>query len=289
VAVALGDHCVLRTANDTVAGGRVVAVNPRRHRRNDPAVTRDLELRLGGSLEERLLDRLHTSPATQATLGSLLAASGPETDEAVGRLKAAGEVVEREGTLFAAAWMAAAGGRLADALQAYLAANPLRGAVPREHVRAAIGLEAVVFDVVVSEAVAAGRCEARGSGLAPAGYEVALPPAQAAAAADLLRRLREGGASPPTDGLPPAALLSYLAERGQIEVTAAGVVFDRAVYEGMVARTVDWARANGSITLAEARDLFGTSRKYAQAFLEHLDERRVLRRVGDGHVLRDGP
>jgi selenocysteine-specific elongation factor len=33
--------------------------------------------------------------------------------------------------------------------------------------------------------------------------------------------------------------------------------------------------------------MFGTSRKYAQALLEHLDDRRVTRRVGDARVLRE--
>jgi selenocysteine-specific elongation factor len=34
------------------------------------------------------------------------------------------------------------------------------------------------------------------------------------------------------------------------------------------------------------RDELGTSRKYAQALLEHLDRTRVTRRLGDAHVLR---
>ena len=31
--------------------------------------------------------------------------------------------------------------------------------------------------------------------------------------------------------------------------------------------------------------MFGTSRKYAQALMEHLDEEKVTRRVGDERVL----
>jgi selenocysteine-specific elongation factor len=47
--------------------------------------------------------------------------------------------------------------------------------------------------------------------------------------------------------------------------------------------------AYGPITLAQARDLLGTSRRHAQAFLEHLDRLRVTRRVGEARVLRQGP
>jgi selenocysteine-specific elongation factor len=45
----------------------------------------------------------------------------------------------------------------------------------------------------------------------------------------------------------------------------------------------------GQITLARLRDELGTSRKYAQALLEHLDAARVTRRrPDDSRVLRSG-
>jgi selenocysteine-specific elongation factor len=45
--------------------------------------------------------------------------------------------------------------------------------------------------------------------------------------------------------------------------------------------------AEGAITLARLRDELGTSRKFAQAFLEHLDAARVTRRLpDDSRVLR---
>ena len=43
---------------------------------------------------------------------------------------------------------------------------------------------------------------------------------------------------------------------------------------------------DGSITLAGARDELKTSRKYAQAYLEHLDAERVTIRRGDTRELR---
>jgi selenocysteine-specific elongation factor len=47
--------------------------------------------------------------------------------------------------------------------------------------------------------------------------------------------------------------------------------------------------SEGQITLARLRDELGTSRKFAQALLEHLDAARVtLRREDDTRVLRRG-
>jgi selenocysteine-specific elongation factor len=51
-------------------------------------------------------------------------------------------------------------------------------------------------------------------------------------------------------------------------------------------RVVDHLEAEGSITIAQLRDHLGTSRKFAQALLEHLDAEKLTRRDGDAHVLR---
>jgi selenocysteine-specific elongation factor len=53
----------------------------------------------------------------------------------------------------------------------------------------------------------------------------------------------------------------------------------------MVSRTIAFLQENGQITVAQCRDLFGASRKYILAFLEHLDRARITRRQGDYRVL----
>ena len=58
-----------------------------------------------------------------------------------------------------------------------------------------------------------------------------------------------------------------------------------SVYTDLIARLEGHLRQHGAITAADARDLLGTSRKYAIALLEHLDELRLTRRVGDRREL----
>jgi len=53
-----------------------------------------------------------------------------------------------------------------------------------------------------------------------------------------------------------------------------------------VKRVVEHIKSQGTLTVAEVRDLFQTSRKYAKALMEHLDGQRITRRVGDERVLR---
>ena len=81
-------------------------------------------------------------------------------------------------------------------------------------------------------------------------------------------------------------LLTYLEAKGEIVRVAGGVAFAAEAYREMVERVSAHVRDNGSVTLAQVRDMFSTSRKYAQALLEHLDSERITRRVGDARVLR---
>jgi selenocysteine-specific elongation factor len=289
VAVSRGDHCVVRTSNDTVGGGVIVAVNPRRHRRKHPATIELLELQLAGSPAERLADQLLSGPFGRDQAGPRLNVEPQAAAEAVGAALASAGVVEQEGVLFAVAWLEGSAARAAEATAAYLEANPLRSAAPREHVRSAARIEDRFFDAVLVHAVSEGRLARRGSGLAIPGYEVRLSEHQQGVVDRFLAGLKAGRFSPPTEHLPEPAVLAYLADRSLVEDTGAGVVFDPLAYREMLDRTVAHIGANGSVSLAEVRDLFGTSRKYAQAFLEHLDARRVTRRVGDLRVLRAPP
>jgi selenocysteine-specific elongation factor len=288
VAVVAGDHCVIRTSNDTVAGGRIVAVNPKRHRLRDGPTLRALALRLEGTPADRLADLLGGGPLTKQELAAALNLPAQELEGVLSAAVADGRVTERDSRLYLTAWLDSAMERVEKAASEYLQSNPLRPAAPREHVRAATGLDPAVFDSVTAAAAVRGLLEERGAGLAPAGYEATLTPGQRRMVAEFLASLKAGGCSPPTDNLPEPSLLAYLAAAGQIEDTGAGVVFDSGVFDEMLALTKAHIEARGSISLAEVRDLLGTSRKYAQAFLEHLDNLKVTRRVGDARTLRHG-
>ncbi|MFN0096720.1 MAG: selenocysteine-specific translation elongation factor [Dehalococcoidia bacterium] len=293
VAVARGDHCIIRTSNDTVAGGVIVAVNPRRHRRNHIETIEALHRQLEGSPRERLVDLLFSAPLDAVAAAKRLTVEAPAFEAAVAEAEAAGELAKAGARLYSTVWLDAAAARVAEAATAFLAANPLRASAPREHVRSTARVEAADLETVVAEGVRRGRLAPPvAGGVAPLGYTVELSPKQQDQVARLKRALQAGGYAPPTDALPDAPLLAFLVERGDVVDTGAGVVFDPTVFEEMHAKARAHAEQSGSITLAEVRDLFGTSRKYAQAFLEHLDALKATRRVGDARVFRvtgEGP
>ncbi|MCH7656631.1 MAG: SelB C-terminal domain-containing protein, partial [Chloroflexi bacterium] len=86
----------------------------------------------------------------------------------------------------------------------------------------------------------------------------------------------------------PAELLALLVDQQRVVRATDTVAFDAETYDGLRKRVTDHLREHGKVTVAEVRDMFGTSRKYALAVLEHLDEEHVTRRVGDERVLLQG-
>jgi selenocysteine-specific elongation factor len=83
-----------------------------------------------------------------------------------------------------------------------------------------------------------------------------------------------------------ADLLDFLLEQGVLTRLSNDVLLRGEDFAGMVAQIAAYLQEHDRVTLAEVRDLFQTSRKYAQAVLEEMDARRMTRREGDARVLR---
>jgi len=89
-----------------------------------------------------------------------------------------------------------------------------------------------------------------------------------------------------SEALVGAEVLNALIQQGRLVQVSEDVLFLGETYEEMVERIIGHIKERGSITVAQVRDMFAASRKYALALMEHLDERRVTKRVGDERVLR---
>jgi selenocysteine-specific elongation factor len=109
------------------------------------------------------------------------------------------------------------------------------------------------------------------------------------AALALEARLRAAGHEPPSE----AELGADAAELGALRAAGRAVRVGRSLHAhpdaiaAVRARVAAIVEAEGAVTLGRLRDDLGTSRKYAQALLEHLDAARVTRRLpDDSRVLR---
>jgi len=113
------------------------------------------------------------------------------------------------------------------------------------------------------------------------------PAALPASALALERRLREAAIEPPLDAELDAADLDALRQAGLAVRVGRQLHYHADVLAEIRARVLDLAaRHGGAVTLAQLRDELGTSRKFAQALLEHFDSEKLTIRRGEQHVVR---
>jgi selenocysteine-specific elongation factor len=174
--------------------------------------------------------------------------------------------------------------KLAAALAGYHRRYPLRSWMPREELRSRLKLGTAAYDALMSAAVARGLTESGEAGARLPGHTPRLTPEQERQTRAWLDAMAGSPYSPPPPDLDPE-VIALLLEQGAVARVAPDLLFLSQAYREME----EWVRGQvaggGSLTLAQFRDRFGSSRKYAQAMLEHLDERKITRRVGDARVV----
>jgi selenocysteine-specific elongation factor len=121
----------------------------------------------------------------------------------------------------------------------------------------------------------------------PAAPEPAAPGPLSPSALALEERLRAAGPEPPNAADLDAEDLAALRAAGRAVRVGRSMYAHPDALAAVRARVEEIVAAEGSITLAGLRDELQTSRKFAQALLEHLDAERVTKRLpDDSRVLR---
>ena len=293
VAAVRGDRFILRRPSPgaTLGGGRVLDPRPgRRHRRFRPDVVARFQALDRGAPDELLLAalaRAGTLPAaTLLERAGLTAEEGPQTLEALlaaGQIRAIGKTL-----VWPAHWQEVAE-RAVGELARYHVEAPLRPGMEREELRARLQLAPPLFAALREELLTSGEVVEAGPLLRRPDHTVRFSAQQEAAVAQLQTLFAAQGVNSPSvkecKALVGDALYFALVALGQLRPINEEVVYSAPVYADLLARLEGHLRQHGVITASEARDLLGTSRKYAIALLEHLDELRLTRRVGDSREL----
>jgi len=160
----------------------------------------------------------------------------------------------------------------------------------REELKSHSRLESRLFNEVVSMAAREGKLVEEETVVRLPQHEIKFGPAEQHKIDTLLAGFRRNPYMTPSvaecEARLGAELLNALIAQGKLVKVSEDVIFLAETYQEMVNRIVAYIKKEGSITVAQVRDMFGASRKYALALMEHLDEQKVTRRVGDERVLR---
>ena len=273
-----GDSFVLRSMEGTTVGGGTVIDPYPIGRRPDPSWLEALE---SGDARKAVSLALARKPREGMTTGELSLVLGIPYGEVSSAVEADPGLRTLRDTHAPAEEVAAARDRLLEALERHAAAHPESPGLSVAEARTATGLSTRLADALL-EGMDTETIVLTDSGVGLPQEEV--PPELENEAQALLEELGAAGTDPPT--VEPTPALRLLAKRGDVVELGGGSLFaSSAAAQSVLERIKAICREEGEISLAGLRDSLGTSRKFAQAWLEYSDAAGVTSRTGDVRVL----
>ena len=294
LAVVKGDYYVIRSNRTTLGGGNIVQTHARRHRRRHTPTIERLEVMELGSTQDVLLKTIEASEPSE--FGELINRANMDADTVKSELEemSAENLIVPLGSnsIGRGSYIFTTGGwngvveRTQQSLEAYYGQFPLRRGAPKEELRSRLGMTAQVFNLTFARLQEQTVVEEDGALVRLPGYEPTLSDEQSEQVNAYIKTLESEPFSPPTDAPPDDEVLNLLDEQGKVVRVSETVVYSAEAYEQMVGIVSEYIRENGEISVANVRDVLGTSRKYALALMDYMDHKRITRRVGDTRVLR---
>ena len=300
-----GDRYILRrpSPGETLGGGAVVDPHPKgRHKRFSQGLLDRLESLARGTPAEVLAQALLSLGA--APLRDVFAKASLEASDAaqaIEELSQSGEMVILEGiegnlsiksdSLVAGRdyWEALAARALQE-VDNYHAANRLRRGLPREELKSKLKISPRLLNALVRKLVASQELEDSGLLVSRRGHAIRFTHQQERSVQGLFARFAASPYAPPsikeTQAEVGEDVYNALLDQGVFVPVSDEVVFRREDYERMVKEVRGLLERQATITAAQVRDHFDTSRRYVLALLEHLDSIGVTVREGDVRRLK---
>jgi selenocysteine-specific elongation factor len=294
IAIAKNDRFIIRFPSPslTIGGGIVVDPHPTaRHRRFKAEVLARLETLARGTPEEIVWQFLTARGSHPADVKEIADSTGLSIESINQALNAQAENLVAFGTAYITLpnWRTLVE-KIRTMLAEYHRQYPLRAGLPREELKSRLGLAPRLFDRVLERAAQENVLVVSEDVVRQPDFAVTFPPELQKKIDALLAQFHRAPYTPPSVQDAEAALgteaVNALVAQGTLVRLNDQVVLTPQALQTMQEWVVTTIQTQGQVTVAQVRDQFNTSRKYAVALLEYLDEKRVTKRVGDARVLR---
>ncbi len=299
-----GDRYILRrpSPGETLGGGTVIDPQPKgRHKRFSSQELAGLDTLSKGTPAEVLLQSMFAqgiAPLQSVITRSNLDASA--ANQAIQELVINGDIIVLENgdqsvlspqTLITSkSYWLQLNRQILQEVDDYHRNFPLRRGLPREELKSRLKLSPRLFNTTLRRIVAEGGVEEIGPFLRQAGFSIHFSSQQQQSVNKLLARFAASPFSPPTvkECLSEVGeeLYNAMIEVGLLIPIPPDVVFRKQDYDLMQSEIIILLKKKQTITAAEVRDHFNTSRRYVLALLEYLDAQGVTVREGDNRRLK---
>ncbi len=285
----------------TLGGGRVLQPLARRLRRRDQAAMARLNRLRSVDPLERLaaaLAFLGLKPWTERGLSAQTGLPIDQVSPVLDQLTETGALVDvpvgpRRSLRILAEFVVDLEDRVLRALGRLHEARPRLSAIPRSHLSAELpdlGSDALISGIL-DRLRDQGKVIVEARTVAVKGYEPRLSQGERRLKNELLESIRKGGVSPPEAADLAAAagvraavvpeLLALLRDEQKLAELSSGLFLDFDVEAELRRKVIERLSTGSTMTMADLRDLLGTTRKYAVPIGEYLDRIGLTRREGD--------
>ena len=302
-ALKAGDHFVVRFYSplETVGGGVILDPSPFNRKRGDQNALEELKILEKGSLQDKICQGIKMGSAHYRPLDFVAVQFGAS----MGQARAAAQALEEEGQVACIApdlylhqqFIQAQGQRLSEILREYHTANPLKEGMKKEELRTRFlpRQSQTIADGMLAYYEKAERIKSVNGLVSLFRFKVKFDEEAARMTEKMEKLYLEGGYAPPDtedvlaqmgrDQKKAQQVHNALITGGTLARMDGQICFHRQHYDRAVELIRRGIQEKGQITLAEVRDLLGTSRKYAVVILETLDREKVTKKIGDARVL----
>ncbi|MDD3853572.1 MAG: selenocysteine-specific translation elongation factor [Syntrophomonadaceae bacterium] len=300
-----GDPFVIRYYSPvtTIGGGTIIDANAPRQKRFREDILEQLATKEEGSLYDIILQEIEARPQQVVNLNGLVKATGATGEQVGNELD---QLLEDEkiqklqtGEYISANGLNAIYQNLEDTLKTYHERYPLRSGYSKEDLRSRLfpHMNGKVFNAVLGILENKGQLVNRNNLVALATHETSPGEKEQQIIARIMEEITGNLFTPPgveeirdrtgADETLFTEILSYLLTTGKIVKLSGDIYFAAQAIENGKSLLAEYFSREKELSLATARDLFNTSRKYAVPLIEYYDKTRFTRRVGDIRIKTD--
>jgi selenocysteine-specific elongation factor len=300
VSLEKGDHYIIRKASPsiTLGGGIVLECHPKsRYKLDNPAVIENLQRKKRGSLEDEVIEQLCSNTVKSIDeLAISLSKTQTEINQIVDCLVDQKEVIlinlnrkppYETYLVYSRDWEKITR-KLIKLMGELHTKYPFKAGFPKEEILRPLKINHTQFKVFLHKWEEEGLLIHEKDLYRSPTHLQTLTSLQEKKKTLLWKKIDQNPFSPPavvecleTLGI---EFFGALVESGELVKLSDVVVFRQTEFQIMLEYVSSVINRNNTISVAEFRDKFQTSRKFALAVLEHLDRVKVTRREGDVRV-----
>jgi selenocysteine-specific elongation factor len=294
VVVLSGDRYIIRRFSplETIGGGEIL--DPLPVKRKKKMGVDDLAIFEKGGLKEKIEVRVKRAFFNGCAISEIegwIQGNIPEINSALDQLISKGILIKSQDSLFHRDSFNLFKDALRSVLSSFHRENPLKPGIPKEELKAKMvaegrGIEKLfnlipmIEDVIVEKDI-----------LRLKDFKVSLTHVDEDMKGRIISILNKEGFQPPMKNELAEKLsikekeiddlLKLLMQGGSIVRINDSLYITAEQYNKMIALLKDFYSKKNEMTVAEFRDILGTTRKFALPFLEYLDSSKITLRIGD--------